>query len=115
MNFRIEKKKAYAIITMETERLDSQTVPELRSELVLLSGEAIRFMILDMSKCTSCDANGSGAILIANRLCKDGQLILAGVQPNVESILAMTKFDPMLMIISTLEEAEAQMISISAE
>ena len=112
-NFSIENKKGYSVITMTTDQLDAQTTPELRSELVLLSGAQVKNMILDMSACKHCDTNGLSAILIGHRLCKDGNLILAGVSPEVETILSIQKFDPPLMILGDREEAEARMASLT--
>ncbi len=115
MNFKVEKKDTYAIIEMDANRLDVSSAPELRSELVLLSGSGVNKMILDMSKCSGCDTAGLSAILIANRLCKDGMLVLSGVQSNVENILSLQRFDPALILVPTIVEAEARISKSAAE
>lgn len=115
MNFIVEKKESYAIITMNTERLDQQTVAELRSELVLLSGDSFNNMILDLSQCTYCNTAGLSAILIAHRLCKDGMLVLAGVNQSVENMLSIQRFNPALTIVANIAEAEARIAKHIAE
>lgn len=104
MNFIVQKNEEYAIITMTNERLDAHSVPELRSELVLLAGDSVRNMILDLNKCVYCDTTGLSAILIAHRLCKEGMLILTGVKQSVENMLSIQRFDPPLVITSSVEE-----------
>lgn len=109
MNFSVEKEASYAIVTMCTENLDQQTVAELRSELVLLSGDSFANMIIDLSECSYCDTAGLSAILIAHRLCKTGLLILVGVHQSVENMLSIQRFDPALTIVANREEAVARM------
>lgn len=109
MNFKVEKKEKYAIITMTSDRLDVQSAAELRSELVLLSGESFKYMIIDMANCDYCDTAGLSAMLIANRLCQNGMLVLSSVQPNVESMLLIQRFNPELVLVASVEEGESRM------
>lgn len=114
-SFVTEPKEGYAIIRMFASSLDSQTTAELRSELVLLSGNSVSNMIIDLSLCKACDTNGLSAIMIAHRLCKSGHLILAGVSSDVWSILSIQRFDPELDIVQDVEEAEARMAAFLAQ
>lgn len=109
MNFEVVKCQGYSIVTMKAARLDSHTTPELKSELVLLAGDSVRNIIIDLSACDYCDTAGLGAILIAHRLCKDGMLILVGVQTSVENMLSIQRFDPQLYIVASVEDAIAKM------
>lgn len=111
-SFKVEKKGGYSVIEMEAERLDAQSTPELRSELVLQSGASIKNVIIDLKNCHYCDTTGLSAILIAHRLCKEGHLVLAGVAPEVENMLSIQRFDPPLNTAVTLEEAEEKMQSL---
>jgi anti-anti-sigma factor len=114
MNFKVEKKNKYAVITMQTSRLDVQSAAELRSELVLLSGESVKHMVIDLSKCEYCDTAGLSAILIANRLCQDGMLLLAAVPQNVESMLYIQRFNPELVLVANVEEGETRLQKVIA-
>ena len=106
MNYKVEKKGKYAIITMQTPRLDVQSAAELRSELVLLSGESVKHIVIDLMQCEYCDTAGLSAILIANRLCQDGMLILSSVPQNVESMLQIQRFNPELVLVANDENTE---------
>ncbi|MCQ2204122.1 MAG: STAS domain-containing protein [Bacteroidales bacterium] len=109
MNFKVEKRDTYSVITMLSERLDVHTTAELRSELVLLAGDSVKNMLLDLSSCNYCDTSGLSAILIAHRLCKDGRLVLVSTSKSVENMLSIQRFDPPVLIIETLAEGEAEM------
>lgn len=109
MNYKVEKKGKYAIITMQTPRLDVQSAAELRSELVLLSGESVKHIVIDLMQCEYCDTAGLSAILIANRLCQDGMLILSSVPQNVESMLQIQRFNPELVFVANVEEGELRL------
>ncbi len=108
-NISIDKKADYTVVALNAEKLDGQTTPKLRSELVLLAGDSVKNMILDLSNCTYCDTTGLSAILIAHRLCKDGCLILCGLSSSVENMLSIQRFNPPLQITLNLEEAEKLM------
>lgn len=109
MNFIVQRNEDYAIVTMTAERLDAHSVPELRSELVLLAGDSVKNMILDLTQCAYCDTTGLSAILIAHRLCKEGLLVLSGVHQSVENMLSIQRFDPPLVITSSVAEGIARM------
>lgn len=115
-NFQIENKQGYSIIQIHAERLDSQTTPELRSELVLLAGSNITNIIIDMSACHYCDTMGLSALQIAHRLCgRNGNLVLCNVSEEVNRMLSIQRFTPELVIAFDLEGAEKQMLSLIAQ
>lgn len=109
MDFEVLSNENYSIITMNAESLDAQTTPKLRSELVILSGKGVNKMIIDLTKCKSCDAVGLSAVLIAHRLCKEGRLFLVGVCDDVERMLSIQRFDPQLVILDNINEAKDRM------
>ncbi len=109
MSFKIEEHDSYTLIEATTDRLDMQSASRLKSELVLLSGKAVRNMIIDLTQCSYCDSAGISAILVANRLCRNGLLILAGLQPNVERIVTVSSFNPPIDIAANAAEAKELM------
>ncbi len=114
-NFLTQNKGDFAIVTMLVNRLDGQTTPELRSELVLLAGNQVSRMILDLSQCNYCDTTGLSAIMIAHRLCKTGTLVLVGVKDEVAAMLSIQNFDPALVMVADLNEAELQIAHSHAQ
>ena len=73
MEFKIEKLKNYTLIQVLEEKLDTHIAPTLKSELVLVSGNGEKNIVLDLSKCRYCDSSGLSAILVANRLVQKCQ------------------------------------------
>jgi anti-anti-sigma factor len=109
MEFKIEKLENYTLIQVLEEKLDTHIAPSLKSELVLISGNGEKNIILDLSKCRYCDSSGLSAILVANRLCKNanGMFILTGLNDAVERLVTISQLDTVLNISNSIEEAVA--------
>jgi anti-anti-sigma factor len=107
MEFKIEKLNGYTLIQVLEEKLDTHIAPTLKSELVLVSGNGEKNIILDLSKCRYCDSSGLSAILVANRLCKNanGTFVLTGLNDAVERLITISQLDTVLNITGSLEEA----------
>ena len=106
MEFKIEKQDNHTLIQVLEEKLDTHIAPTLKSELVLVSGNGEKSIILDLSKCRYCDSSGLSAILVANRLCKNanGTFVLTGLNDAVERLITISQLDTVLNITKTLEE-----------
>jgi anti-sigma B factor antagonist len=107
MEFKIEKLENYTLIQVLEEKLDTHIAPSLKSELVLISGNGEKNIILDLSKCRYCDSSGLSAILVANRLCKNanGSFILTGLNDAVERLVTISQLDTVLNITNSIDEA----------
>jgi len=108
MEFKITKKDNYTLIEVLVDKLDSNIAPALKSELVLISGNKEKNIILDLNNCRYCDSSGLSAILVANRLCKNsgGNFVLTGLQTAVERLITISQLDTVLNITTNLEKAE---------
>ena len=108
MDFNIDKKVNHTLISISTEKLDTKIAPTLKSELVLVSGNGEKNIIIDLSNCRYCDSSGLSAILVANRLCKnaDGKFVLTGLQEPVERLINISQLDTVLNITHSVKEAE---------
>ena len=89
------------------EKLDTHIAPNLKSELVLISGNGEKNIVLDLSNCRYCDSSGLSAILVANRLCKNanGTFVLTGLTEAVERLITISQLDTVLNITETLDDA----------
>jgi anti-anti-sigma factor len=107
MEFNIEKKDNYTMIQVMEEKLDTHIAPNLKSELVLISGNGEKNIVLDLSNCRYCDSSGLSAILVANRLCKNanGTFVLTGLTEAVERLITISQLDTVLNITETLDGA----------
>lgn len=108
MEFKIEKQENHTLIQVLEEKLDTHIAPTLKSELVLVSGNGEKNIILDLSKCRYCDSSGLSAILVANRLCKNasGTFVLTGLNDAVERLITISQLDTVLNIANTIDEGE---------
>jgi anti-sigma B factor antagonist len=106
MEFKIEKQDNHTLIQVLEEKLDTHIAPTLKSELVLVSGNGEKNIILDLSKCRYCDSSGLSAILVANRLCKNsgGTFVLTGLNDAVERLITISQLDTVLNITNTVDE-----------
>lgn len=106
MDFKIDKLDEFTLIQILREKLDTHIAPSLKSELVLLSGNGEKNILLDLGKSNYCDSSGLSAILVANRLCKnaDGAFVLSGLQPAVERLISVSQLDSVLAIADNLDE-----------
>lgn len=107
MEFKIEKRDLYTVIQVLEGKLDTHVAPTLKSELVLISGNGEKNIILDLSNVRYCDSSGLSSILVANRLCKNanGKFILSGLNDAVERLITISQLDTVLNIATTLDQA----------
>jgi anti-sigma B factor antagonist len=107
MNFEIDKKDNYAVVSVKVEKLDSQVSPSFKSELVVLNADEFNNIIIDLSDTRYCDSSGLSTILVANRLCKNsgGSFVLCGLQRSVSKLISISQLDTILNITPTLAEA----------
>lgn len=106
MEFKIDKLDSYTLIEVTEEKLDTHIAPTLKSELVLVSGNGEKNIILDLEKVRYCDSSGLSAILVANRLCKNanGTFVLTGLNEAVERLITISQLDTVLNITNSVDE-----------
>lgn len=106
MNFNIEEKDKYTLVTSGVEKLDTTCAPELKSELVYLNKTGVKNIVIDLKKTQYCDSSGLSALLVANRLCKsvDGMFVLTGLQEPVMKLVQISQLESVLTIAPTLSE-----------
>ena len=107
MEFKIDKFENHTLIKVLEEKLDTHIAPTLKSELVLVSGNGEKNIVLDLGNCRYCDSSGLSAILVANRLCKNanGTFVLTGLNDAVERLITISQLDTVLNISDSTEKA----------
>jgi anti-sigma B factor antagonist len=108
MQFEVEKRENYTLVRVLTEKLDTNNSTDLKSQLVFISGQGEKNIVLELSLCKYCDSSGLRAVLVANRLCEEaiGACIITGLQPDVANIFRISMLHTVLLITTTVEEAE---------
>ncbi|MFN3874445.1 MAG: STAS domain-containing protein [Flavobacteriales bacterium] len=107
MNFVIEDKGRYTLVTAKVDKLDTTCAPELKSELVYLNKTGVRNVVIDLSATRYCDSSGLSALLVANRLCKSvgGSMVVCGLQESVHKLVQISQLESVLSITPTAAEA----------
>ena len=108
MQSEVTKRDQYTLIQVNSERLDANNAPELKSQAVVVNGQGERNIVIDLSQCKYCDSSGLRAILVTNRLCEDaiGACVICGLQTEVENIFRISMLQTVLLITKTVDEAE---------
>jgi anti-anti-sigma factor len=106
MNFTIEDKGRYTLVTSNVDKLDTTCAPELKSELVYLNKTGVRNLLMDLTNTRYCDSSGLSALLVANRLCKsvNGSLVVCGLQEPVQKLVQISQLETVLSITPTASE-----------
>ncbi len=107
MSFKTDKQDSYTLITFSTDKLDAIVAPDLKAELVLVSKQGAKNILIDLESVKYCDSSGLSALLIGHRLCKEvkGSFILSSIQPAVAKLIAISQLDSILTIKTTPQEA----------
>ncbi|MDB4533342.1 STAS domain-containing protein [Vicingaceae bacterium] len=107
MSFKIEQQDNYTLIKFSTDKLDAIVAPDLKSELVVISKNGAKNIILDMESIRYCDSSGLSALLIGHRLCNEvkGSFVLCSLQSAVEKLITISQLDSILNVKSTSKEA----------
>jgi len=106
MNFTIEDKGRYTLVTSNVDKLDTTCAPELKSELVYLNKTGVRNVLMDLTHTRYCDSSGLSALLVANRLCKsvNGSLVVCGLQEPVQKLVQISQLETVLSTTPTAAE-----------
>jgi len=106
MSFQINKQDTYTVISIQTDKLDTNIAPSLKSELVVLNSNGVKNIIIDLANTRYCDSSGLSAILVANRLCKNakGIFVLSNIQEPVKKLISISQLDSILTIKETVQE-----------
>src|ERR1017187_3674966 len=107
MSFTVDKNEKYTLITIKSEKLDTTVAPSLKSELVVLNADGVKYMIIDLTDVRYCDSSGLSSILVANRLCKNanGAFVLTGLQEPVKKLITISQLDTILNIATSPKES----------
>lgn len=112
MNFEIRQKDGITIFKLNEKKLDTNISGLVKGEFtLLLKGEKVNKLIVDLSNVESCDSSGLSAILVANRLVHtaNGQMRIAAPSEKVHTLIKITQLDKVLPVCSTVEEALDQL------
>ena len=111
MSITIEEKSNYSLLKIREEKLNSVNSPDLKSQLVFLSKQGSKNIIVDMDDVQFCDSSGLSALLIGNRLCneQEGKFVINSLQDMVKKMIEISQLDKVLHITNEINQAEEMM------
>ena len=104
---KVQKIIHHAVITIESEKLDSLLAPELKATIVHLISEGIKNMALNLEKVKFCDSSGLGAILLGTRNCNSvgGKFIICHLTNSVTHLISISKLESTLNIENSVQDS----------
>jgi len=107
MKITVNKEDKFTVLKPEIEKLDSTVAPLVKAEIVLVTGNGERNIIIDLADVRYIDSSGLSALLVANRSCKslNGAFVLTGLNENVRKLISISQLDSILTITPTYSEA----------
>ena len=111
MQYAVETLPDFTSLTLQEAVLDEGISSDLKMLAVKLVRDGVRSLLFNLEHCTSCDDSGLGALLIANRLCKNagGRCILTSVQDSVLQRIHSHQLEAALTIAADRSEAESML------
>jgi len=109
MDIKTEKVGGITVVRLEKGKLLYDNLEPLHQGLYDLIDKGIVRLVLNLSTISYIDSFTVGFLMDIYRRLADqkGRLALAGVQPRVKNILALTRVDEVIPIYETEEEATA--------
>jgi anti-sigma B factor antagonist len=106
MKHTLDKQEKYCLIKLHEDKLNSLVSPELKAEFVVMNGEGVKNIIIDLSETQYCDSSGLSAILVGNRLCRDakGCFIITGLKEPVKKLITISQLEQVLNITPSVSE-----------
>lgn len=91
-------------------RLDAYTAPPVEKFFQKLSIDPLSGVIVDLSQVDFIDSTGLATLVIGMKRCQQqqGELVLCGIQQPVRTIFELTRLNTVFTIVSTQEDAIAQ-------
>ena len=105
--YKIEENENYSVLTILEDKFTATIAPDLKSELVVLKDKGVKNIIINLENAVYCDSSGLSIVLIANRICKEGNgcFVVCGLQHAVEKLVDISQLTNILNITPTLNEA----------
>lgn len=107
MHMTSEQHDEKTVLILQEERLDAHNSSDFRDHILKLLEQGDQHLIIDLSEVRFIDSSGLGALLSGykNATLRSGSLLLAGLQPRVQSMFELTRLHRVFEIYPTLEAA----------
>jgi anti-sigma B factor antagonist len=109
MNLQIDERGNVILIQIMEERLDAHNSTDLKTRMLDLFEEGKNNMVVDLGGVRFVDSSGLGALVsgFKNASARNGNLKLASLQPQVQSMFELTRLHRVFEIFNSSEDALA--------
>lgn len=109
MNMEIDERGNIVLISVVEERLDAHNSTDLKTRMLDLFEEGKNNMVVDLGGVRFVDSSGLGALVsgFKNASARNGNLKLASLQPQVQSMFELTRLHRVFEIFNSSEDALA--------
>jgi anti-sigma B factor antagonist len=106
----LDRQQDLLIVSFVSPRLDFSTAYVFKNAMLDLISQGERKFVIDLGQVETMDAKGLSAILFCCRaIDMPGFVLLAGLEPRVRSIFAMTRVDTVVPVFDRIDAALASL------
>jgi len=109
MNITVESANEATLVSLNEERIDAHNSSELKDFLQNLLESGQTSLVVDLAAVRFIDSSGLGALLSGykNAHLRQGNLVLAALQPRVQSMFELTRLHRVFEIYADSDQALA--------
>ena len=97
------------VVVFGEKRIDYETAPAFQERLLAVLGDGTPTLVLDLSAVEAISSVGLRGLVVAAKRSKEagGTIVVAGLQPLVREIFAISRFDALFGVFASVDEALA--------
>lgn len=108
MKFEESKSGDILVLTVASDRVAAESTQSFKQGLAGYADQGNQKIVLDLSRVSFVDSSGLGALISVLKLIgANGELVLCSTQPNVASMLKLTRMNKVFRIFGNRDEAIA--------
>lgn len=111
MTYATHTDQGIVIVTPGLPRLDASAAADLRAALLAPLDTGASALVLDLTQVGFLDSSALGAMIAGAKRCRPGRFAVAGVQPAVAKLFALTHMDRVFALHPSPGDAIAHFIA----
>lgn len=115
MNFRIENIDEIIVFTITDSVIEGSGAIELKAKMLVLAQPDIKALVIDFSSVDIIDSAGLGALLLAHRQLREGNIpiYLVNVNKHIMNLFYITHIDTLFNYTNSVDVCLSQVKEIS--
>ena len=105
MDLKTRKLGDWKVLTPGETRLDAYVAEGFKKALAEAISDGTKCLIMDLSGVEFMDSSGLGALVYCRqRIAEGGQIVIAGAQQEVATIMRLTRLDKVFLLVDAPED-----------